>query len=90
MRLFKIDLTDSYQKVSSNMEWWIIRDRVSLRPAVANSGTLSLAMSETPWTDEIISLWNWQWLTVTSPWIDVDFYAKSSVASGDVLYIVEN
>jgi len=86
MKFKKFNLTNAYQKVW----YWLQRGKISIYPSVANTWTLSLALSATPWTDDIISLGNWQWLVLDSDWNNNNVYAKSSLASGDILYIVEN
>ena len=86
MELKKLDLTNAYQAFPIKLKW-----RCIVWTSHLNTGSVSIATSATPWTDDIYVLWPdtiipLYWET----YLDIILYVKSSVASWDVFYMIKN
>ena len=86
MELKKLDLTNAYQAIPKTF----IAD-IQVWSSYLNTWAVTLAKTDDPAATDVVVLWPSQWLTVSYDWLWEDvIYAKSSVASWDVLYMQLN
>jgi hypothetical protein len=93
MELKKLDLTNAYQAIPKTF----IAD-IQVWSSYLNTWAVTLALSATPWADDVAILWPSQWVTLYEKDSDATkvytkstkVYAKSSVASWDVLYMIKS
>lgn len=87
METLNLSLTNAYAELPVNTSTLSFK----LWTSHLNTGAVSIAKSATPWATEVVVLWPSQWTNFIWWQINVEkLYAKSSVASGDVIYILKD